>query len=105
MDNLLTGSLDNIAHIQDPGFIFVEYDVTNFISINGEPDFVLHLPTPASPIDYPSCPSRPSRWAPSEPIARSGWPRPAVAASSSPPPPRSMAILSCIRSARTIGET
>ena len=36
MDNLLTGSLENIAHIQDPRFVFVKYDVTNFISIKGD---------------------------------------------------------------------
>jgi len=52
IDNLLTGSLDNIAHIQDPRFIFVEYDVTNFISIKGDLDYVLHFASPASPIDY-----------------------------------------------------
>jgi dTDP-glucose 4,6-dehydratase len=52
MDNLLTGSLDNIAHIQDSRFIFVEYDVTNFISIKGDLDYVLHFASPASPIDY-----------------------------------------------------
>jgi dTDP-glucose 4,6-dehydratase len=52
MDNLLTGSLDNIAHIQDPRFIFVEYDVTNFITIKGNLDYVLHFASPASPIDY-----------------------------------------------------
>jgi dTDP-glucose 4,6-dehydratase len=52
MDNLLTGSLDNIAHIQDPRFVFVEYDVTNFISIKGAVDYVLHFASPASPIDY-----------------------------------------------------
>jgi dTDP-glucose 4,6-dehydratase len=52
MDNLLTGSLDNIAHIQDPRFVFVEYDVTNFISIKGVVDYVLHFASPASPIDY-----------------------------------------------------
>jgi dTDP-glucose 4,6-dehydratase len=52
MDNLLTGSLDNIAHIQDPRFIFVEHDVTNFISIKGDLDYVLHFASPASPIDY-----------------------------------------------------
>jgi len=52
MDNLLTGSLDNIDHIQDPRFIFVEYDVTNFISIKGDLDYVLHFASPASPIDY-----------------------------------------------------
>ena len=52
MDNLLTGSLDNIDHIRDPRFIFVEYDVTNFISIKGDLDYVLHFASPASPIDY-----------------------------------------------------
>ena len=52
MDNLLTGSLDNIAHIQDQRFIFVKYDVTNFISIKGDLDYVLHFASPASPIDY-----------------------------------------------------
>ena len=52
IDNLLTGSLDNIAHIQDPRFVFVEYDVTNFISIKGAVDYVLHFASPASPIDY-----------------------------------------------------
>ena len=52
MDNLLTGSPENIAHIQDPCFVFVKYDVTNFISIKGWVDYVLHLASPASPIDY-----------------------------------------------------
>ncbi|HUO63101.1 MAG TPA: UDP-glucuronic acid decarboxylase family protein [Terriglobales bacterium] len=52
MDNLLTGSLDNIAHIQDSRFIFVKYDVTNFISIKGDLDYILHFASPASPIDY-----------------------------------------------------
>ena len=52
MDNLLTGSLENIAHIQDPRFVFVKHDVTNFISIKGGVDYVLHFASPASPIDY-----------------------------------------------------
>ena len=52
VDNLLTGSLENIAHIQDPRFVFVKYDVTNFISIKGGVDYVLHFASPASPIDY-----------------------------------------------------
>ncbi len=52
MDNLLTGSVENIAHIRDPRFSFIEYDVTNFIYIDGPLDFVLHFASPASPIDY-----------------------------------------------------
>jgi dTDP-glucose 4,6-dehydratase len=52
MDNLLTGALDNIAHIRDPRFLFVKHDVTNFIVIDGPLDYVLHFASPASPIDY-----------------------------------------------------
>ena len=52
MDNLLTGSRDNIAHIRDPRFRFVVHDVTNFIQIDGGLDYVLHFASPASPIDY-----------------------------------------------------
>ena len=52
MDNLLTGSVSNIAHIRDPRFAFIEYDVTNFIYIDGPVDAVLHFASPASPIDY-----------------------------------------------------
>jgi dTDP-glucose 4,6-dehydratase len=52
MDNLLTGTLDNIAHIHDPNFLFVKHDVTNFIVVDGPLDYVLHFASPASPIDY-----------------------------------------------------
>ncbi len=52
MDNLLTGSVDNIAHIREPGFSFIQYDVTNFIYVDGPLDYVLHFASPASPIDY-----------------------------------------------------
>jgi dTDP-glucose 4,6-dehydratase len=52
MDNLLTGSTDNIAHINDPRFLFVKHDVTNYIVVGGPVDYVLHFASPASPIDY-----------------------------------------------------
>lgn len=53
MDNLLTGSMKNIAHLQDrAGFTFVHHDVTTFIDIDGPLDYVLHFASPASPIDY-----------------------------------------------------
>jgi len=52
MDSLLTGALDNIAHIRDPRLLFVKHDVTNFIVIDGPLDYVLHFASPASPIDY-----------------------------------------------------
>ena len=52
IDNLLTGSLTNIAHLRDRDFQFIRHDVTNFIDVDGQVDFVLHWASPASPIDY-----------------------------------------------------
>ncbi len=44
--------MTNIAHIRSPRFEFIEYDVTNYIYVDGPLDFVLHFASPASPIDY-----------------------------------------------------
>lgn len=53
LDNLVTGSPDNIAHLMGhPKFEFIRYDVTDFIYVDGEVDAVLHFASPASPIDY-----------------------------------------------------
>lgn len=53
MDNLISGSSDNIAHlIGHDSFTFIEYDVTNFIHVSGNLDLILHFASPASPIDY-----------------------------------------------------
>jgi dTDP-glucose 4,6-dehydratase len=53
IDNLITGSAENIAHlIGNPNFTFVQYDVTNYIFVDGEIDYILHFASPASPIDY-----------------------------------------------------
>ncbi len=53
LDNFLTGSPDNIAHLLgNPKFRFVQYNVTDFIYVEGKVDAVLHLASPASPIDY-----------------------------------------------------
>jgi dTDP-glucose 4,6-dehydratase len=52
VDNLETGSLENIAHIRGPEFSFVYQDVTEPIFIDGEVDFVFHLAALASPVDY-----------------------------------------------------
>jgi len=53
MDNLITGSLENIeSFFGRDGFTFVHHDVTNFIHVPGELDYILHFASPASPIDY-----------------------------------------------------
>jgi dTDP-glucose 4,6-dehydratase len=53
MDNFITGSPDNFAHlIGNPAFSFVQHDVTNFIHVPGPLDGVLHFASPASPVDY-----------------------------------------------------
>ena len=53
MDNFITGSAKNIAHISaHPNFEFIEHDVTEYIAIDGKLDYILHFASPASPIDY-----------------------------------------------------
>ncbi len=53
MDNLLTGRVENISHlIGRDGFTFLHYDVTNYIHVTGELDYILHFASPASPKDY-----------------------------------------------------
>lgn len=53
MDNFITGSPDNIAHlIGNPHFQFVKHDVTEYIYVAGEVNHILHFASPASPIDY-----------------------------------------------------
>jgi dTDP-glucose 4,6-dehydratase len=52
MDNLLTGKVENIAHLRDRKFVFIDYDVTNYIYVDGGLDYVLHFASPASPVDY-----------------------------------------------------
>lgn len=53
LDNLITGNLENIAHLAgNQNYRFVRQDVSNFIFLPDDIDFVFHLASPASPIDY-----------------------------------------------------
>ena len=52
MDNLITVCIENIDHIRSERFRFYKHDVTEFIYVDGEIDVILHLASPASPIDY-----------------------------------------------------
>jgi dTDP-glucose 4,6-dehydratase len=57
LDNLSTGSMDNISHlIGHERFTFIKHDVTNYIYVDGDLDYVLHFASPASPIDYLNLP-------------------------------------------------
>lgn len=57
MDNLITGTTDNIAHLAgNRRFQFIHHDVTNYIYIKGPLDAILHFASPASPIDYMELP-------------------------------------------------
>jgi nucleoside-diphosphate-sugar epimerase/intein/homing endonuclease len=56
IDNLDTGSLQNVEHIRDERFIFLNQDLTEPVHLDGEVDFVYHLASPASPIDYARLP-------------------------------------------------
>lgn len=53
MDNLITGDLKNINHLQGTtDFSFVQHDVTDYVEVEGPLDYILHFASPASPIDY-----------------------------------------------------
>jgi dTDP-glucose 4,6-dehydratase len=62
LDNFITGREENIAHIQNnPNFHFIHHDVSNFITVDGQIDYVIHFaspasPNPASPLGYPNLP-------------------------------------------------
>ncbi len=53
LDNLLTGTMENITHLQgNDKFTYVEQNVTDYVSVEGRVDAVLHMASPASPFDY-----------------------------------------------------
>jgi dTDP-glucose 4,6-dehydratase len=52
VDNLDTGSLENVGHIEDDRFSFILHDLTEPLFVDEPVDFVYHLASPASPIDY-----------------------------------------------------
>jgi dTDP-glucose 4,6-dehydratase len=53
LDNLVTGSIDNIAHLGgNPDFKFIQQDVTEYLFLAGPVDYIWHFASPASPIDY-----------------------------------------------------
>ncbi|MCE2928601.1 MAG: SDR family oxidoreductase [Candidatus Caenarcaniphilales bacterium] len=53
IDNLVTGSLENIAHLDNhPNFTFINHNVSEYISIDGDLDWVMHFASPASPVDF-----------------------------------------------------
>jgi len=57
MDNFITGSPANITHILGhPRFSFVQYDVTNYLQVGGQLEYIFHLASPASPIDFTTKP-------------------------------------------------
>ncbi|HET6831243.1 MAG TPA: UDP-glucuronic acid decarboxylase family protein [Solirubrobacterales bacterium] len=56
LDNLETGSLLNISHIRDEAFVFSNVDITERVEIDEPIDFIYHLASPASPIDYSRLP-------------------------------------------------
>jgi dTDP-glucose 4,6-dehydratase len=56
LDNLLTGTTDNINHLRSERFTFIKHDVTNYVYVAGHLDYVLHFASPASPVDYQQLP-------------------------------------------------
>jgi dTDP-glucose 4,6-dehydratase len=56
IDNLETGSLQNVEHLRGDSFLFINHDITDHLQVDEPVDFVYHLASPASPIDYARLP-------------------------------------------------
>lgn len=56
VDNLITGRFENVAHLRGKNFQLIKHDVTRRIEIEGPVDYVLHLASPASPVDFLNMP-------------------------------------------------
>src|SRR5438477_607146 len=56
LDNLDTGSLQNVEHIRDRKFTFINHDLIDHLDLDEQVDYVFHLASPASPIDYARLP-------------------------------------------------
>src|SRR5438067_616865 len=56
IDNLDTGSLQNVEHLRGDEFLFINHDLTEHIELEEPVDFLYHLASPASPIDYARLP-------------------------------------------------
>src|SRR5438876_896653 len=56
VDNLDTGSLQNVEHLRGDNFLFLNHDITGHLELAEPVDFVYHLASPASPIDYARLP-------------------------------------------------
>src|SRR5689334_7895140 len=56
VDNLDTGSLQNVEHIRGDDFVFLNHDLTQHIEIEEPVDVIFHAASPASPIDYARLP-------------------------------------------------
>ena len=52
VDNLETGSLQNVEHLRGSNFVFLNHDLTRHLEIDESVDLIFHLASPASPIDY-----------------------------------------------------
>src|SRR3954454_2476834 len=56
VDSLETGSLQNVEHLRGDSFAFINHDITNHLAVDEPIDFVYHMASPASPIDYARLP-------------------------------------------------
>ena len=105
VDNLETGSLDNIKHIRNGQFRFEMHDITSHYEVDERIDFVYHMASPASPIDYARLPLHTLKVGAYGTHNTLGLAKKHRGDSCSPLPPRSMEIHSFTRSPRPTGGT
>ena len=106
LDNFITGTPENVAHLQGrDGFRLLRADVTDHIVVPGPVDYVLHFASPASPIDYAELPIETLKVGSIGTLHAWGWPGRRVPGSCSPPPRRPTATRWCTRNRRPTGAT
>ena len=105
LDNLSTGTSDNIDRLRSERFTFIKHDVTNYIYVAGPVDYVLHFASPASPVDYQQLPIQTLKVGSLGTHKALGLAKAKGPGSSSPRRRRSTATPSSTRSGRTTGAT
>ena len=105
VDNLDTGSLQNVAHLRSEEFTFVNHDLTEPLFSEENVDVVFHLASPASPIDYMRLPLHTLKVGSYGTHRMLGLPSSSAPASCSPRRARSTATRKSSRRRKRIGET
>jgi dTDP-glucose 4,6-dehydratase len=107
VDNLVTGNMDNIAHCMEDkdNFTFIDHDISKPLFLDEDIDYIFHMASPASPVDYLELPIQTLKVGALGTYNMLGLAKAKGHASSSPPHQRSTVILWLIHNLKNTGAT